>query len=56
MNLNDQPKTSSLDTALKKGYIEMRDINLSIVSEFHIVECEAHKCNERYLEYIKDGE
>ena len=56
MNMNDQPSVSSLDIALKKGYIVMREINLSIVSEFHIVECEAHKRNEKNLEYIKDGE
>lgn len=56
MSMNDEPNLSNLDRALKKGYIEMREINLSIVSEFHIVECEAHRRNENYLEYIKDGE
>lgn len=56
MTMNEQSNANSMDMALKAGYIEMKDINLSIVSEFHMIECEAHKRNEDYLDYIKDGE
>lgn len=56
MNMGEQTNTNSMDMALKVGYIEMSDINLSIVTEFHTAECEAHKQSEDYLDYIKDGE
>lgn len=56
MSMSEQSNANNMDMALKMGYIEMSDINLSIVTEFHTAECEAHKRNEDYLDYIKDGE
>ncbi|GAA3715297.1 MULTISPECIES: hypothetical protein [Salinicoccus] len=47
---------SSTVLSLEHGYTEMSEINLSIASESHELECEAQKCNEDFLVYSKDGE
>ncbi len=47
---------SSMELSLEHGYTEMSEINLSIASENHDLECEAWQCNEDFLVYSKDGE
>lgn len=47
---------SSIEHSLEHGYIEMSEINLSIASENHEVECEAWQRNEDFLVFSKDGE
>ncbi|MFD2830708.1 antitoxin MazE [Corticicoccus populi] len=45
-----------LEQELKKGYIEMGDINLSLAKEYYNIECEAESCKEEDLLNCKDGE
>lgn len=38
-----------IETAMKKGYIEMHDINLSISREYSCIEVEASALNEKNI-------
>lgn len=45
----------SFENSLKEGYLEMREINLSIAEECCAMETEAHVIFEKFLEKCKDG-